>query len=117
LHGKRQHDDRNWSDLDRMVLEAVSKDYVPLESIIRSLSAVAAATSDTIRNCLLTLIACQQIRAYLLHAEPPFYTVVTATEDTLDRYWFFITEEGERILRIMTGKEAVSSQLPPKEVN
>lgn len=93
-----------------MVLEAVSQDYIPFESIVWKLKDRVAGTLETIRCSLLTLIASQLVGAYLLHAESPFYTTVSATEDTLERYWFFISEGGERELQNMKGKEGE----PPK---
>ena len=103
MQNQGKHAECNPCDLDRMVLEAVSQDYVPFESIVRKLKDRDVTTSDTIRTSLLGLVASNQVGAYLLHAEPPFYTAVTATEVTLDRFWFFITEEGEQSLRSMTG--------------
>lgn len=100
-----------------MVLEAVSQDYVPFESIVQKLKDQEAVTRETVRCSLLTLIAGHLVGAYLLHAESPFYTAVGATEDTLERYWFFISEAGERELQNTKGREGGSPQSSSPRVN
>jgi hypothetical protein len=117
LQNSDKHMERDCCDLDRLVLEAVSQDYVPFESIVRELKDREAGTRETIRCSLLTLIAGQLVGAYLLHAESPFYTAVSATEDTLERYWFFISEEGERELQNTKGKYGESPQSGSPRVN
>jgi hypothetical protein len=110
LEDTGKHAERSGPDLDRMVLEAVSQDYIPFESIVSNLTDREASFRDYVGTSLLALIASHLIAAYLLHAEPPFYTAVTATEDTLERYWYFITEKGEQYLQNIKGREGASSQ-------
>ena len=87
--------------IDRMVLEAVSDDYQPFESVARKLSNAHAGTWAIIdvERMLLISIANKLVAAYLIHADPPYATEVGADSTTIRRYWFCITEEGRKHLR------------------
>lgn len=88
-------------ETDRVVLEAVSDDYQPFESVARKLShahAGAWAVMD-VERVLLISIANNLVAAYLIHADPPYATEVGADSTNIRRYWFCITEKGRRHLR------------------
>jgi hypothetical protein len=95
MPNKEDNSDRVRRQLERLILEAVSRDFVPFETIVLILEDQSPVTLDTIASSMLSLIASGDIGAYLIHAEPPFHTAVTPTRDTLERYWFVITESGE----------------------
>jgi len=90
-------------EIDRVVLEAVSDDYQPFESVAHKLSrshAGAWAVID-VERLLLISIANNLVAAYLIHADPPYATKVGADSTNIRRYWFCITEEGRRRLHRM----------------
>ena len=87
-------------EMNRVVLEAVSDDYQPFESVARKLSdahAGAWAVID-VERMLLISIANNLVAAYLIHADPPYATEVGADSSNIRRYWFCITEKGRRHL-------------------
>lgn len=97
-------------ELDRVVLEAVSDDYLSFESLVSKLSQskFAQAAALDIERLLLTAISNHLVSAYLLHADPPYATEVGANPETIRRYWFSITEEGREYLRrLPAGKAAI----------
>jgi hypothetical protein len=91
-------------ELDRVVLETVSEDYESFEAVVSKLSLrlnhSACTTSEIARveRSLLAFIANNLVRAYLIHADPPYATAVGVDLDTVRRYWFCITEEGQDYL-------------------
>jgi hypothetical protein len=94
---------------DRELLEAVSDDYQSFESVVSKVSCskhTICAASD-IERSLLTSIANNLVRAYLIHADPPYATAVGANSDTVQRYWFWITEQGREYLRGLVEKQAI----------
>ncbi len=56
---------------------------------------------------LLGAIANHLVSAYLLHADPPYATEVGADSETIQRYWFAITEEGREYLRHLMQKQSI----------
>ena len=56
---------------------------------------------------LLGAIANHLVSAYLLHADPPYATEVGADAETIQRYWFGITEEGREYLRQLLPKQSI----------
>jgi hypothetical protein len=96
-------------ELDRVVLEAVSEDYLSFESVVSKLSTAkyAALGARDIEHILLSSIADKLVAAYLIHADPPYATEVGADPDTIRRYWFCITDEGRRYLRALVDRQAV----------
>ena len=100
------------TELDRVVLEAVSDDYESFESLVSKLSRVNSAIcrtflTDQLERSLLTSIANNLVGAYLIHADPPYTTAVGANVETVRRYWFCITDEGKEYLRRRLAKQAV----------
>jgi hypothetical protein len=88
------------TDLNRMILEIVLYDFESFESIVAQLSkAYPAIGSDEVKRGLQALLADDLLRTYLIHADPPYFTLVE-TPDTIEWYWFLITEEGERQLHV-----------------
>jgi hypothetical protein len=88
-------------ELTRLILQAVSKDHTPFESLIAKLSStehLAADALDDVVEHLLTLIRGGFVVAYLLHAEPPFITPALASPATIHNLWFLTTQEGQRHL-------------------
>lgn len=89
------------TDLNRMILEIVLHDFESFESIVAQLSkANPAIGSSEVKRGLQALLADDLLRTYLIHADPPYFTLVDATPDTIEWYWFLITEEGERQLHV-----------------
>jgi len=100
---------RGFHELDRVVLEAVSEDYQSFEALVSKLSQSKNAqcgVSD-IESTLLGALANHLVSAYLLHADPPYLTEVGASPETIQRYWFAITEEGREYLRDLLQKGSV----------
>ena len=91
---------RAFQELDRVVLEAVSDDYQPFESVARKLSHARAGAWGVmdVERMLLISIAYKLVAAYLIHADPPYATEVGADSSNIRTYWFCITEEGRRYL-------------------
>jgi len=92
----------NSGEVRRILLDAVSGDCKPFESIVERFERENARTGwnlsiNQIKIELLNSIAEDLVEAYLVHAEPPFVTTMEANFDTLDRYWFATTEFGELI--------------------
>lgn len=89
------------ADLNRMILEIVLRDFESFESIVAKLSkANPAIGSGEVKGGLLSLLADDLLGAYLIHADPPYFTPVDATPDTIEWYWFLITEDGNRQLQV-----------------
>lgn len=87
------------ADLNRMILEIVLRDFESFESIVAKLSGTRPGVdSEEIKGLMLALLANDLIAAYLIHADPPYFTPVDATPDTIEWYWLLITEEGKRHL-------------------
>jgi hypothetical protein len=88
------------ADLNRMILDIVLRDFEPFESIVGQISAANPEVgSDQIKRHLLALLADDLMAAYLIHADPPYFTSVDVTSDTLEWYWLLITEKGKRLLQ------------------
>lgn len=87
----------------RIVLEAVSEDYESFESVASRLSRLPDAEDgcyiDRIEQSLLCSVAHRLVGAYLIHADPPYTTAISADPDTVRKCWFFITDEGREYLR------------------
>ncbi len=96
--------ERDNDELDRMVLTAVSNDFESFESIVSRISGwnggtLAERDTERIGWSLVRSIASNYIRAYLVHADAPYITVVGDSSDTIRRYWFYITASGLQYLR------------------
>jgi hypothetical protein len=88
------------ADLNRMILEIVLGDFESFESIVAKLAqANPAISSGEVKGLLRALSADNLLGIYLIHADPPYFTPVDPTPDTIERYWFLITEEGKRQLQ------------------
>ena len=95
------------ADLNRMILEIVLRDFESFESIVAKLSqAKPDVDSDEVKELLLRLLADGLLGTYLIHADPPYFTPVDATLETIDRYWLLITEEGKRHLETPSNPQA-----------
>ena len=95
-------------ELTRLILQAVSKDHTPFESLIAKLSSTenpAVDVLDDLVEHLLTLIRGGFVVAYLLHAEPPFITPALASPATIHNLWFLTTQEGQRHLSALRGAD------------
>jgi hypothetical protein len=91
------------AEFDRLILAAVAKDLEPLEIIQSKISnllkvSLEVPVSDLVESSLIRLIAEELIAGYLLHAEPPYITPVDVNSGQLENYWFYITEEGKKLL-------------------
>jgi hypothetical protein len=90
-------------ELDGLILQAVSNDYEPLESIVSQLSDRSGGVPEKagiveIERRLLSLIADGFVAPWLIHAEAPYITVSISYE-TVRSSWFYITEKGMKCLR------------------
>lgn len=99
-----------------MVLEAVSEDYQSFEAVVSKLSQFADWVVSDIEQILLATITNNLVAAYLIHADPPYATEVGADSETIQRYWFCITEEGRRYLSQLTEKQTVSTRRGSRQV-
>jgi hypothetical protein len=90
---------------DERMLLTILDEVVPFESLIDRFSSEpedfpTSRTPETmLRYRLLGAISRGLICACLLHTEPPFLTPVHPTFETLPRYWFYCTLQGEMALR------------------
>ncbi len=96
--------ERDDDELDRMVLTVVSNDFESFESIVSRISTwtrevLAERDIERIGWSLVRSIAANHIRAYLVHADAPYITVVGDSSETIRRYWFYITQDGLKFLR------------------
>jgi hypothetical protein len=92
------------TNLIRMVLQLVLHDFETMESILKKSprwnGGTPWARSDSeIRVALLTLLANGLVAAYIIHAGPPYTTAADPNCDTLEQYWFMITDRGMQFLR------------------
>ncbi len=90
-------------ELKRIVLEAVSEDYESFESVVRKLSRMnkiidGRHDADRVERSLLCSVASRLVGAYLIHADPPYATEISADLDTARKCWFHITDEGKDYL-------------------
>ena len=96
-------------EFERTVLEVVLNGFEPFESITAKLSqqhTVSGGRFDmgNLQSPLLRLLADDFVGAYLIHAEPPYFTAVEARSDTIHRYWYHITGRGKRCLHNLQEK-------------
>jgi hypothetical protein len=101
-------------ELDRVVLEAVSDDYLSFESLVSKLSESNLAHDAVldIERMLLSAISNHLVGAYLIHADPPYATEVGANPETIRRYWFCITDEGREYLRRLPSRHGTIRRCP-----
>ena len=103
---------RSAAKIKRIILEAVSEDYESLESVVSKLSRRPDANDgcdiDQIEHSLLRLVAHRLVGAYLIHADPPYATAISADSDTVRTCWFFITDEGREYLRRQVKEPPIS---------
>ena len=59
---------------------------------------------DQIKSRLLRNTVNGLVGAYLIHADPPYVTAVNVSADTIDRYWFHLTESGRKYHRAVVGE-------------
>ena len=87
----------------------MSEDYQSFEALVSKLSRTrnAGCGVNEIETALLGALAKHLVSAYLLHADPPYATEVGASPETIQRYWFAITEEGREYLRELLRKRSV----------
>jgi hypothetical protein len=95
----------NLDELDRVILEVVSDDFEPFESVVsklahRSIGIQPQFHIDQIQRSLLRNTVNRLVGAYLIHADPPYMTAVSVSAGTIDRYWFHITESGMKYLGV-----------------
>lgn len=94
------------NELDQIILEVVSEDFESFESVVSKLSRRHVGFQqpqfhiDQIKSSLLCNTVNRLVGAYLIHADPPYVTVVNVSADTIDRYWFHLTESGRKYLRV-----------------
>jgi hypothetical protein len=89
------HDSR--ADLNRLILEIVLRDFEPFETISERLCAAAPDIAvEDVRQVMLEMLAEDLVGAFLIHADPPYFTPVEATSDTIERFWFLITDKGKK---------------------
>jgi hypothetical protein len=105
--GHKNNSGETHADLNRMILEIVLRDFESFESIVAKLSkSKPEVGSDEVKGLLLGLLADDLLGTYLIHADPPYFTPVDATLETIERYWLLITEEGKRHLETSAKPQA-----------
>lgn len=92
----------NVNELDQIILEVVSDDFEPFESLVSKLSRRYIGFQqrfhvDQIKSRLLRNTVNGLVGAYLIHADPPYVTAVNVSADTIDRYWFHLTDSGRKL--------------------
>jgi hypothetical protein len=98
------------NELDQIILEVVSDDFESFESVVSKLSGRCIGFQprihmDQIKSRLLCNTVNGLVGAYLIHADPPYVTAVNISADTIDRYWFHLTESGRRYHRVVVGEQ------------
>jgi hypothetical protein len=81
-------------NLKRTILGAVLRDFEPFESIVSKVSRSRVDDSDEVRRVLRSLLEDGLVGAYLIHAEPPYATLVGPEPDNMQWYWYTITAQG-----------------------
>ncbi len=93
--------------LNRMILEIVLRDFESFETIVAKLSKVKPDVgSDEVKALLLALLADDLLAAYLIHADPPYFTPVDAAPSSIEFYWLLITQEGKKHLQAPSEPQA-----------
>jgi hypothetical protein len=87
-----------------MVLEAVANDYERLDHVANQIATWTETPLDRldvakIRGALAGAINLGYIEAYEINSNPPHAVKVSTTGNSLDRYWFLISESGKAICR------------------
>ncbi len=122
-HGKRKPAmNISYIEFDRVVLEAVSEDYESFESVVSKLSRLnnpilGLCEIERIERSLLSSIDNNLVSAYLIHAEPPYATIVVEKLDSIRSYWFCLTEEGKAYLHRPLGKRATTGRRALSQVH
>jgi hypothetical protein len=85
--------------LEQLILAAVSQDFESFEAIVVRLAdwtgrILGDWEMHQVELSLLQLTCNHLVRAYLIHADPPYITSVAATSETVRRHWFLITTKG-----------------------
>jgi hypothetical protein len=98
------HSEEGYATLNRIILELVAHDFEPFESILDKLSrrppdTLSAYDVDEIPVILLALVTGGFLRACLIHADSPYITAVDPSLESIEQYWFMITEQGVRYLK------------------
>ncbi len=95
--------ERDLSPLHRALLELVCDDIFPFEQIVDDLSKGPAGSSqfelEKVQRTLLDLISRGLVGSYLLHADAPYITPTEVDFDSMPRYWYCITDKGQKLLR------------------
>jgi hypothetical protein len=90
-----------------MILEIVLRDFESFESIVAKVSkAKPDVGSDEVKALLLALLEDDLLGAYLIHADPPYFTPVDAVPNTIEFYWLLITEAGKKHLQAPSESQA-----------
>ena len=97
------------NELDQIILEVVSDDFESFESVVSKLSRRYIGFQqrfhmDQIKSRLLCNTVNGLVGAYLIHADPPYVTAVKVSADTIDRYWFHLTDSGRKYHRVVVGE-------------
>ena len=92
------------SELDRIVLQAVSDDYESFDSLVNKLSRLGSFIcgvyeGDEVERSLPSCIAKRFVVDYLLHADPSVCDGCASRRRDVRKYWYRITEEGKEYLR------------------
>ena len=81
------------SKLSVSVLEVVSQDFEWFDSIYEKLVASHGFTAEiglheALTSALFDMVSDSRIVAFLMHAEPPFFTPTTLNPGTIESCWF-----------------------------
>ena len=99
---------RTTDKMDRLLLAAVSHDFVTMEHIIDALllsDGRSAFDTGDLHRRFRDLIGDKLVNACLLHAEPPYITPMEIGCDALWSCWFYITQRGRKCLAYTDRKQ------------
>jgi len=99
-----ENGDERQANLNRRMLEVTQYDFETIDSILNGASRFDAGTLwlwsvCEIKTALLTLVMDGLLAACIIHAEPPYVTTAVPNLDTLERYWFTITDRSVQFLQ------------------
>jgi len=98
------------NELDQIILEVLSDNFESFESVVSKLSRRYIGFQqrfhmDQIKSRLLCNTVNGLVGAYLIHADPPYVTAANVSADTIDRYWFDLTDSGRNYHRVVVGEQ------------
>jgi hypothetical protein len=86
-------------NLNRKIMEVVSRDFEPFEAIVSKVSRGRDNdATDEVLTGLRVLLDNGLVGAYLIHADPPYATPVDPEPNSMHRFWYTVTARGKSCL-------------------